>query len=120
MRVQPRWLGERSDAAKGQFVWAYHIEIVNEGDVTVQLTDRHWRITDATGRAERVDGPGIVGEQPILNPGDAFRYTSGCPLPTPSGFMVGHYTMARPDGSTFEAAIPAFALDMPDAATVLN
>ena len=120
VRVQPDYLEEQSSPEQGRHVWAYHVEIVNGSKVTVQLTSRHWRITDAAGHTERVDGPGVVGEQPILNPGDAFRYASGCPLQADSGFMEGTYTMVREDGSTFEAAIPAFSLDLPRARRAVN
>lgn len=81
---------------------------------------RYWRITDAAGRVEEVRGPGVVGEQPELNPGDSFQYTSGCPLRTSSGFMVGSYTMRDEDGELFDVDIPAFALDLPDAGRYLN
>lgn len=120
VRVQPRYLAGRSDAARGQHVWAYHVEVANAGEATVQLVARHWRITDGTGRTDRVDGPGVVGEQPILNPGDTFRYTSGCPLATDNGFMRGTFTMVREDGSSFEAEVPAFSLDTPQAPRPVN
>lgn len=118
--VEPYYLEDQSAPDAGQWVWAYKVDIRNESDDTVQLRARHWTITDATGKVETVNGPGVVGEQPILNPGDAFQYTSGCPLSTPSGFMVGHYEMVLQDGSLFHAGIPAFALDLPDARTSLN
>ncbi|MFD0917053.1 Co2+/Mg2+ efflux protein ApaG [Pseudahrensia aquimaris] len=118
--VQPSYLEDQSAPHASRWVWAYSIEIFNEGQETVQLRARHWTITDAMGKVETVDGPGVVGEQPILNPGDEFHYTSGCPLATPSGFMVGHYEMVRDDGSVFEAAIPAFSLDLPNARASLN
>ena len=87
--------------------------IENKGEQTVQLLTRYWRIVDASGRAQEVRGPGVVGEQPVLRPGESFEYTSGTPLPTPSGFMVGSYQMTTLDGSHFEVAIPAFSLDSP-------
>jgi ApaG protein len=118
--VSPEFVPERSDAAKGHWFWAYTIEIANQGTRVVQLTHRHWRITDANGRMEEVRGPGVVGEQPVLPPGGVFRYTSGCPLSTPSGFMVGSYRMVEENGEVFEAAIPMFSLDQPDVARVLN
>ena len=96
------------------------IEIVNLGDKSVTLIERHWRITDAVGRHQEVRGPGVVGEQPTIEPGKSFRYTSGCPLTTPSGLMVGEYRMVDPDGRSFEVSIPAFSLDYPDAKRVLN
>jgi len=118
--VQPIYLSDQSKPSAGQYVWAYHVEIENGGETSVQLRDRFWEITNGNGKVEQVQGPGVVGEQPILNPGDRFEYTSGCPLSTPSGFMVGHYTMVREDGSVFEAEIPAFPLDTDDSRRVLN
>jgi ApaG protein len=118
--VRPKYLAEQSEPEESRFFWAYTIEIANDGDTSVQLTHRHWRITDANGRQEEVFGPGVVGEQPKLKPGDAFRYTSGCPLKTPSGIMVGTYRMIDESGETFEVAIPAFSLDSPYAKRVLN
>ena len=118
--VRPIYLPEQSDPEGGRYVWAYTVTIDNGGTETVQLRDRSWAIVDATGRTEHVRGPGVVGEQPVLRPGERFEYTSGCPLPTPSGFMSGHYTMVREDGSTFEVAIPAFSLDRPSRSRTLN
>ena len=116
VRVRPEYLADRSEPANGQYVWAYHIEIENGGDRTVQLLTRHWRITDAHRRTQEVRGDGVVGEQPVLRPGERFAYTSGCPLTTPSGFMVGSYQMVTPDGDRIEVAIPAFSLDSPHVA----
>lgn len=113
VRVRPEYLENHSEPAEGRYFWAYHIEIANEGESTVQLLSRYWRITDAFGRAEEVRGPGVVGKQPVLKPGERFEYSSGAPLPTPSGFMVGRYQMAREDGQRFEIDIPAFSLDSP-------
>ena len=118
--VLPEFLADRSDPSESQFVWAYTIEIANLGDIDVQLVSRHWRITDGEGRLEEVKGPGVVGEQPILKPGDSFRYTSGCPLRTPSGIMTGSYRMVNGDGVAFDIEIPAFSLDSPFARRVLN
>ena len=120
IRVAPKYLPDRSDPEGELFVWAYHVEIENEGDHPVQLVDRRWLITDAFGREEEVAGPGVVGEQPVIKPGDRFEYTSGCPLTTSSGVMVGHYGMVAEDGERFEAAIPAFSLHLPGAERVLN
>lgn len=116
----PQYLADRSDPDEGRFVWAYTIEIANLGRGTVQLLARHWVITDGAGKVETVSGLGVVGEQPVLNPGDTFRYTSGCPLSTPSGVMAGHYRMADEDGRGFEVEIPAFSLDAPQMKRVLN
>jgi ApaG protein len=115
--VQPAFLEEQSSPAEGRFFWAYHVRIENEGAQTVQLLRRHWRITDALGRLQEVKGDGVVGEQPVLEPGEAFEYTSGCPLTTASGIMVGTYAMQTAGGDLFDAEIPAFSLDSPYQAT---
>jgi ApaG protein len=109
--VTPRFLEDRSSPANNYYFWAYAIEIVNHGPETVQLLTRYWRITDALGRCQEVRGPGVVGEQPVLKPGESFQYTSGVPLPTSSGFMVGSYNMITAGGERFDVAIPAFSLD---------
>ncbi|MEM8796486.1 MAG: Co2+/Mg2+ efflux protein ApaG [Pseudomonadota bacterium] len=115
--VEPHFMPNQSDPDQHQYLWAYHIEIVNLGEKTVQLKDRFWQISDANGEIQEVTGAGVVGEQPILQPGERFTYTSGCPLKTPSGFMVGKYTMINnDDGTLFDVNIPAFSLDMPDMA----
>lgn len=118
--VRPTYLAEQSDPDQDRYFWSYTIEIANDGDRIVQLTHRHWQITDANGHREEVRGAGVVGEQPKLKPGDAFSYTSGCPLRTPSGIMVGTYRMIDESGQAFEVAIPAFSLDSPYARRVLN
>jgi ApaG protein len=118
--VRPEYSADRSEPSDGQYFWVYTIEIANEGGKTVRLTHRHWRITDARGHREDVDGPGVVGEQPTLKPGQTFRYSSGCPLTTPSGIMGGNYRMVDEDGRVFEVEIPAFSLDSPFARRVLN
>jgi ApaG protein len=120
VRVQPEYLEEESAPVDGRYVWAYTVDIINEGSETVQLKTRHWRITDAAGRTEEVRGPGVVGETPVLEPGASFRYTSGCPLTTPSGIMVGSYQMTTEDGGRLDVAIPAFSLDSPHARRSLN
>jgi ApaG protein len=109
--VTPRFLTERSAPDRGQFFWAYTIDISNLGKETVQLKTRHWRITDAFGRLQEVKGPGVVGEEPVLEPGESFEYTSGVPLPTPSGFMAGSYGMITDKGESFDIDIPTFSLD---------
>jgi ApaG protein len=111
----PQYLPEQSEPGAHRFVWAYHILIHNEGADTVKLLNRYWHITDARGKVEEVRGPGVVGEQPVLRPGEAFRYTSGVPLGTPSGFMHGHYEMRLDSGETFDAIVPMFSLDLPSA-----
>jgi ApaG protein len=118
--VMPQFVAERSEPEEGRFFWAYTIEITNLGRETVQLTARHWIITDGNGVVEEVQGPGVVGEQPVIPPGEAFRYTSGCPLTTPSGIMIGTYRMLDASGRPFEVDIPAFSLDSPFAKRVLN
>lgn len=118
--VTPQYLAERSSPQTGEYFWAYTIEITNRGAETVQLRTRHWRITDGMGRRQDVRGAGVVGKQPVLKPGESFEYTSGVPLPTPSGFMTGTYGMASASGEAFEIAIPAFSLDSPDARRTVN
>jgi ApaG protein len=118
--VTPRFLSERSSPSNGYYFWAYTIDIANRGLETVQLKTRHWRITDALGRLQDVKGPGVVGEEPTLKPGESFEYTSGVPLPTPSGFMVGSYGMVTAAGEHFDIEIPAFSLDSSFAARTIN
>ena len=120
VRVQPQFLAEQSDPATDKFVWLYTINIENGGTEAVQLLNRHWIITNAVGHVEEVQGPGVIGEQPVLQPGDSFQYTSGCPLRTPSGMMVGTYEMVGPDDERFDIDIPAFSLDSPHQARQLN
>lgn len=118
--VMPQFVADRSEPEEGRFFWAYTVEITNLGREPVQLTSRHWRITDANGIIEEVRGPGVVGEQPVIQPGESFRYTSGCPLTTASGIMVGCYRMVDAAGEGFEVEIPAFSLDSPFARRTLN
>ena len=120
VKVTPRFLPERSSREKSYFFWAYTIEITNHSRETVQLKTRHWRITDAYGRLQEVKGAGVVGEEPVLEPGGSFEYTSGVPLPTPSGFMVGSYGMVTPAGEHFDIAIPTFSLDGPQEGRTIN
>lgn len=118
--VQPFYLDEQSSPDEEHYVWAYKVSIENGGDDTVQLLNRHWRITDKFGRLHEVKGPGVIGEQPVLKPGEAFEYTSGTPLPTPSGIMVGSYEMETTAGERFNVEIPAFSLDSPYDRAVVN
>jgi ApaG protein len=118
--VEPRYLAERSEPSEQRFFWAYTVEIANSTAAPVQILARHWIITDQNGRREDVRGLGVVGEQPLIEPGRSFTYTSGCPLPTPSGTMVGSYEAIGGDGKVFSVAIPAFSLDIPGAQRVLN
>jgi ApaG protein len=120
VKVTPRFLAERSSPDNGYFFWAYTIEITNFGQETVQLKTRHWRITDALGRLQEVKGAGVVGEEPVLKAGQSFEYTSGVPLPTPSGFMTGTYGMVTETGEGFDIEIPAFSLDCSYAERTIN
>jgi ApaG protein len=120
VRVSPSFLDSDSSPTEGYYFWAYTVEIRNEGDTTVQLISRHWKITDSEGRTQEVRGPGVVGEQPTLPPGDSFRYTSGAPLRTPSGIMLGSYQMTGEGGEMFDVVIPAFSLDSPYALRRVN
>jgi ApaG protein len=118
--VEPRYLEERSEPTEGRFFWAYTVEIANSGEAPVQILARHWIITDQSGKREDVRGIGVVGEQPVIEPGKSFTYTSGCPLQTPSGTMVGTYQAIADDGEIFTVDIPAFSLDIPGGKRVLN
>ncbi len=118
--VTPEYLPDRSEPEKRQFFWAYTIEIENRGRGAVQLKRRHWIITDGRGQRHEVKGAGVVGEEPIIEPGESFTYTSGCPLDTPDGFMVGTYDMIGEDGKAFIVEIPAFSLDSPQSQRVIN
>ncbi len=118
--VTPEYQPDKSEPEEKRWFWAYRVEIVNDGSEPVRLRSRHWRIVDERGRVELVDGPGVVGEQPHLAPGERFEYTSGCPLSTPSGFMSGSYRMQTDGGEFFAAEIPAFSLDLPEPGRVLN
>lgn len=118
--VKPVYLEDQSSPGENHYVWAYHVRIENQGDATVQLRSRHWRITDALGRLQEVRGAGVVGEQPVLKPGEMFEYTSGTPLPTPSGIMTGTYEMEREGGDRFDIKIPAFSLDSPHQPVRIN
>jgi ApaG protein len=118
--VTPRFIADKSSPENNYFFWAYTIAITNNGADTVQLKTRHWRITDAGGRRQEVRGPGVVGEEPVLKPGESFEYTSGVPLQTPSGFMAGSYGMVSAGGEHFDIEIPAFSLDSGDAKPTIN
>ena len=113
--VRTFFLADQSSPEEGRYAWAYRVEIRNEGQETVQLMRRTWLITDALARTQRVHGDGVIGEQPVLEPGEGFEYTSGTPLPTPSGFMRGAYHMVvTTSGEAFDVEIPAFSLDSPE------
>jgi ApaG protein len=118
--VMPIFVDEQSDPQRGRYFWAYRVRIANFSELSVQLMTRHWIITDGHGRIEEVKGDGVVGEQPMLDPGEAFEYTSGCPLGTPSGFMRGSYQMIDQTGRSFDAQIPVFSLDSPYGSGMIN
>ena len=114
VRVEPSFLPQESRPAENRYVWAYTIEIENQSQETVQLISRFWRITDENGFTQEVRGAGVIGEQPVIEPGRSFRYTSACPLGAPSGVMVGAYSMQRvEDRSAFDIAVPLFSLESP-------
>ena len=111
--VEPTYLSGESEPDRNVYVWAYKVRIENHGGDTLQLKTRHWKITDSYGRVQEVHGPGVIGQQPVLKPGDSFEYTSGTPLSTPDGIMVGTYAMEMTDGTMMDIAIPAFSLHQP-------
>ncbi len=113
IRVAPNFLQDQSHVDAGRWFWSYHIRIENHKDYPVQLLTRHWKITDGSGAVSYVDGDGVVGEQPVIEPGGAHDYVSGCPLPTSSGSMEGHFRFIRVDGGTFLVEIPCFELRAP-------
>jgi len=113
IKVQPRYVLEQSDPANQHYLFAYHISIRNQGTETVQLLSRHWIITNGEGHTEEVRGPGVVGYQPTLKPGEEFQYTSGCPLTTPVGTMHGSFQMVTAEGQNFDAMIEPFRLAIP-------
>lgn len=113
--VLPRFLPEQSDPERDRYLFAYTVTVRNTGEVAAQLISRHWIITDGEGRVHEVRGLGVVGEQPVLAPGETFEYTSGCPLETPVGTMRGSYQCVAADGTRFDATIPEFVLSMPRA-----
>ncbi|HRE44126.1 MAG TPA: Co2+/Mg2+ efflux protein ApaG [Terricaulis sp.] len=121
VRVEPQFLPEESAPAEGRYVWAYTIEIENRSGESVQLISRFWRITDENGLTQEVEGPGVIGQQPVIEPGESFRYTSAAPLAAPSGMMMGAYSMRRvAGGDAFDIAVPLFALDSPHQARLAN
>ncbi len=118
--VEVFYIESESNPLENRYFWAYRIKLENQGQKTAQLLTRHWEITDGNGEVSIVDGPGVVGEQPILAPGVSYEYTSGCPLKTSSGIMSGWYTMVGQDGETFAVTIPIFSLDCPDELRTVN
>lgn len=111
--VLPHYLDQQSEPEDNRFIWAYTIQMENHGKQSVQLLNRYWQITDGLGRKQEVRGSGVVGEQPFIKPGEAFQYTSGVPLSTSSGIMMGEYEMALESGEKISVAVPAFSLDSP-------
>jgi ApaG protein len=118
--VEPTYLDARSSPDDSQYFWAYRVIIENHGRETVQLLSRHWMISNARGELTEVKGPGVVGEQPVLKPGESHEYTSGAPLNTPSGMMGGSYQMESETGERFDIEIPTFSLDRPNQGVLLN
>lgn len=118
--AEPFYLADRSSPEDHRYVWGYRITIANHSDIQVKLISRFWRITDANGHEEIVKGPGVIGEQPQMAPGDSYSYSSGCPMSTSSGIMAGFYTMQKDDGELFDVTIPAFSLDLPNTSRRLN
>ena len=118
--VTTRYLAAQSQPELGRYAFSYTVTIRNQGQLPAKLLSRHWIITDGDGRVQEVRGAGVVGEQPVLKPGEAFEYTSGTPLHTPSGIMVGTYQMEKPSGDRFDVRIPAFSLDSPHQKVQLN
>lgn len=113
VKVEVTFLEEQSDIARNRYAFAYHVTIINSGNVTAQLISRHWIITEASGATQEVKGLGVVGAQPLLKPSEHFEYTSGTVLTAPNGEMCGTYQMVAEDGTQFDAIIPKFALVMP-------
>lgn len=111
--VEPFYLDDQSVPEENVYLWAYHVRIYNNGADTICLRSRHWSITDAGGNVKEVDGDGVVGEQPVLDPGESYEYISGAHLPLPSGIMVGYYNMELGNGTPIKVKIPAFSLDSP-------
>ena len=120
VRVEPDYLDEQSSPADNRFIWAYTVEIENQTQIDLQVVERFWQIADGRGQVQEVRGAGVVGEQPVLKPGEVFRYTSGAPLSEPSGMMLGNYYMQTPDGDRLEVAIPPFILDCPHSPRIMN
>jgi ApaG protein len=118
--VEPTYLEANSSPGNSQYFWAYRVTIENQGRETVQLRSRHWMITNARGELTEVKGPGVVGMQPLLKPGESYEYTSGAPLNTPSGMMGGSYQMESERGERFDIEIPTFSLDCPNQDVLLN
>ncbi|MGE0612664.1 MAG: Co2+/Mg2+ efflux protein ApaG [Hyphomicrobiales bacterium] len=118
--VEPAFQEDDSSPGDSVYFWSYTVEIENMGEEPVRLRSRYWRITNSSGQTQEVRGAGVVGQEPVIEPGGSFRYTSGAPLSTASGIMMGSYQMQRASGETFQVAIPAFSLDSPHARVTVN
>jgi|TARA_B110000259_G_scaffold94394_1_gene109271 ApaG protein len=118
--VKTDFLSDQSDVENKLWVWSYHILIENNGNNTVQLIDRYWKITDETGHVKEVNGSGVIGRQPSIKPGESFEYSSGTPLNKPSGFMFGNYRMINEKNESFFIDVPIFSLDIPSIKKILN
>jgi len=120
VRVESDYLDDQSSPAESRFIWAYTVEIENQSDTDLTVVERCWQIADSRGQVQNVRGAGVVGEQPVVKPGETFRYTSGAPLSAPSGMMLGNYSMQTPEGDRFDVDIPPFLLDSPHEGLVFN
>lgn len=120
VRVEPEFLAEQSSPEDDRYIWAYTVEIENQGTEDLQVVKRFWKIADRDGQVQEVYGEGVVGEKPMLKPGETFRYTSGAPLSAPSGIMLGHYGLKTEEGEQYDVDIPAFSLDSPFEIRTLN
>jgi len=120
VRVEPSFLADQSNPSDDQFIWAYHVEIENQSKEDVQVIERFWQIADARGQVQEVRGTGVVGERPVVRPGEVFRYTSGAPLSAPSGMMLGTYKVQTPTGEAFDVDIPPFSLESPHQGHIWN
>jgi ApaG protein len=120
VRVEPEYLADQSSPADSRFIWAYTVEIDNQGEKDLTVTERFWQIADSRGQVQEVRGAGVVGEKPVVRPGEIFRYTSGAPLTAPSGMMRGTYKVEDTDGESYDVDIPTFLLDSPHEGLVLN
>lgn len=120
IRVEPDFLAEQSSPDDSRYIWAYTVEIENQGETEYQVMERFWKIADCRGQVQEVRGAGVVGEKPVVRPGETFRYTSGAPLTAPSGVMLGTYKLETPDGERFDVDIPLFSLDSPHEPLLMN
>jgi ApaG protein len=111
--VSPEYLHQQSEPSDNHFTWAYHVHIENSGSTSIQVLARHWKVTDIKGQSHEIVGDGLVGKQPVLKSGEVFRYSSGTPLSTPSGFMSGSFLLISEGGELFNALVPSFSLDSP-------